>query len=154
MMSLATACPGATAAEEASAVEHYVRSTHDPHLSPSPALSLTNALEAMQKVRVVAKAQRALRWVCAIFILRSCPKPQMPVYSACRKDGTRPNRLPEPKHTKMERMWPTCFLHTVGKSPKCRGCQGSLEGCLKVAAVPHVAWAACWFRHSVVMQNG
>ena len=29
-------------------------------------------------------------------------------------------------------MCPTCFLRTVGKAPKCRGCHGSLEGCLQI----------------------
>ena len=38
----------------------------------------------------------------------------------------------DPKHTKVERMCPTCFLRTVGKSPTCRGCQGSLDHCLQI----------------------
>ena len=38
----------------------------------------------------------------------------------------------DPKHTKVERMCPTCFLRTVGKAPQCRGCRRSLEGCLQI----------------------
>ena len=38
----------------------------------------------------------------------------------------------DPKHTKVERMCPACFLRTVGKSPTCRGCHRSLDHCLQI----------------------